>query len=155
LETVYLLQQSHFAKAAMNISVSVIACLLAIWLGLLCGKALTGKAIIWADGMFPYGIISVNALGALLISLVASLLLPKIPMTIEHQLTLVVIIIGAYLSFSGLYVLLYLLEHGYTHTGHTRVFLMGFIGNTSVCVLVMCLGWWAVKRLDAFLPIFR
>ncbi|WP_019864506.1 fluoride efflux transporter CrcB [Methylovulum miyakonense] len=155
LETVYLLEQNQFSKAALNIAVSVIACLLAIWLGLLCGKALTGKAIIWTDGMFPYGLIGVNALGALLISLVASLLLPKIQMTIEHQLTLVVVIVGAYLSLSGLYVLLYLLEHGYTHTGHARALLIGIIGNTGVCVLVMWLGWWAVKQLDAFLPLAR
>lgn len=148
LETVYLLQQGNFSKAALNIIISVLACLLAIWLGLLCGKVLTNKAIIWADGLFPYGLISVNALGALLISLVASLLLPKVSLTIEHQLTLIIVTVGAYLSLSGLYVLLYLLENAYTHTEHARVLLLGLVANTGVCLLVMGLGWWLVRRFS-------
>jgi CrcB protein len=148
LETVYLLQQGNVSKAALNVSISVLACLLAIWLGLLCGKLLTGKAIIWTGGLFPYGLISVNALGALLISVVASVLLSKVPLAIEYRLTLVVVIVGAYLSLSGLYVLLYLLEHGYTHTEHARALLIGFVGNSGVCLLAMGLGWWLVRRFS-------
>ncbi|MDD2722954.1 MAG: fluoride efflux transporter CrcB [Methylovulum sp.] len=150
LETVYLLEQNQFSKAALNIAVNVVACLLAIWLGLLCGKALAGKAIVWAGGIFPYGIIIVNVLGALLISSVSSLLLLKVPMAIEQQLTLVIVMAFAYLGLSGLYVLLHLLEHGYSYSTHERLLMFSFAANTFACLLVMWLGWLAVKPLTNF-----
>lgn len=151
LETVYLLQQSQLAKAAMNISVSVAACLLAIWLGLVCGKALTGKSIIWADGMFPYGIIIVNMLGALLISLVSCALLPKVSIPIEQQLILIVVMGFAYLGLSGLYVLLYLLENGYSLPANDRLLMSVFAANTFACLLVMWLGHLFAKQFFKFL----
>ncbi|MFZ2449432.1 MAG: fluoride efflux transporter CrcB [Methylovulum miyakonense] len=150
LETVYLLEQGQFSKAALNIVVSVAACLLVIWLGLLCGKALAGKAIVWPEGLFPYGIIIVNAFGALLISVLSSLLLPKVSLAIEQQLALVIIMGFAYLGLSGLYVLLYLLEHGYSYATYQRSLLAGFAVNTFACLSVMWLGWLAVKQFNKF-----
>ncbi|MDD5273535.1 MAG: fluoride efflux transporter CrcB, partial [Methylovulum sp.] len=84
---------------------------------------------------------------ALLISVVTSLLLPKVPMAIERQLALVIIMGFAYLGLSGLYVLLYLLEHGYSYPAQAHAMLLGFASNTVACALVMWLGWWAVRRL--------
>ncbi len=37
METVLLLEQGSFTKATYNILISVFACLLAVWLGLLAG----------------------------------------------------------------------------------------------------------------------
>jgi CrcB protein len=149
LETVYLLEQSQFSKATLNIVVSVAACLLAIWVGLVCGKALAGKAMVSPDGLLPYGVIIVNALGALLISSVAGLLLPKIPLAIEYQLTLLVILAGSYLTFSGLYVVLSMLEQGAAQTLQRQVLLLGLGANTGTCLVVMGFGWWLAKRWGA------
>ncbi|MDO9106612.1 MAG: fluoride efflux transporter CrcB [Methylovulum sp.] len=147
LETVYLLEQGHTAKAVCNVSVSIIACLLAVWIGLQCGKLLSGGVIQWTDGIFPYSLIMVNTLGAFLIGLIAAVLLQKAPIGIEHQLALVVITVGSYLTLSGLYVLLYLLEHGYSFASHTTAMLIGFAGNTFACLLVMWLGLLAAKQI--------
>jgi CrcB protein len=146
LETVYLLEQNQFSKAALNIFISVAICLAAIWLGLQCGKGLGNKTITFTDGLFPYGIILVNALGAFLISVVASFLLPKVTMPIEQQLAVLAIMGCAYLGFSGLYVLLYLLEHGQSYPANVPSLMLGFAANACVCLLVMWLGWFAVSR---------
>ncbi len=148
LETVYLLQQGHLSKALLNVAVSVAICLLAIWLGLLCGKALASKTLVGSSGLFPCGIIIVNAFGALLISVVTSLLLPKVPIAIEQQLALIIIMGFAYLGLSGLYVLLYLLEHGYSYPAQALAMSLGFVSNTAACALVMWLGWWVVKACE-------
>ena len=39
LETIYLLEQGSFGKAGLNILVSVLGCLLAVWIGLLLGRS--------------------------------------------------------------------------------------------------------------------
>ncbi|MBT9096693.1 fluoride efflux transporter CrcB [Methylovulum psychrotolerans] len=147
LETVYLLQQGQAAKALLNVAVSVGVCLLAIWLGLLCGKALAGQTLPGPDGLFPYGIILVNVFGAFLISAVATALLPKVPLAIEQQLTLVIVLGFSYLGLSGLYVLLYLLEHGAAYPAQARGLALGFTANTLACLLGLGLGWWAVRQL--------
>ena len=147
LETVYLIEQGQLSKAAINITVSVIACLLAVWVGLQLGKALSGGVIQWTDGIFPYALITVNALGAFLLGLIAAALLQKVSISAEHQLALVVIMVGAYLTLSGLYVLLYLLEQGYSFVSHTPAMLFGFTGNTFACLLVMWLGYLIVRQL--------
>ncbi|MFI3184654.1 MAG: fluoride efflux transporter CrcB, partial [Methylococcaceae bacterium] len=56
LETFYLLEQGHLSKAALNIFTSVSACVLAIWIGLLCGRGLfyySDGVISWSGGLIP------------------------------------------------------------------------------------------------------
>ena len=140
LDTVYLLQNGHAGKAFANIAISVFVCLLAVWLGLKTGKLSSTGVLNWQDGLFPYALVLINALGALLIGAVAAVLLPKVPLSTEHQLALFVIFAGVFLTLSGLYTMLYLLEHGYSSISHPHVMLIGLTGNTLACLLTMWLG---------------
>ena len=148
LETVYLIQQGNLQKALLNIGISVIACLIAVWLGLVCGKFLSNGEINWLGGIFPWSLVVINSLGAFLIGIIGTLLLLKAPITLEHQLTLTVIIAGMYLTFSGLYVLLYLLEQEYSLSSHLNTLLGSFVGNTLVCLLSLWLGFCAAKQIN-------
>jgi len=38
LETFYLIEQGQFSKAVLNILISVSSCLIAVWVGFLCGR---------------------------------------------------------------------------------------------------------------------
>lgn len=143
LETFYLLEQGQLTKAGLNIVTSVSACLLAIWIGLLCGRGLFYYAegiVQWQGGMIPYALMTINALFAFLISILAAILLQKVALAVEYRVALAVIVVGVYLTLSGLYLLLYMVEHGYSFDTHLNLMVGLFVGNSMVCSLVIWMG---------------
>jgi CrcB protein len=143
LETFYLLEQGSVGKAGLNIAVSVCGCLLAVWLGLLCGKGLfsySGGVVEWSGTVIPYALLIVNALGAFLIGIIATILLHKIALPMEQRAAIMVIMLGTYLTLSGLYLILFLIDEGYSFNSHLNAMLGVFVGNGLLCMLVVWLG---------------
>jgi fluoride exporter len=150
LETLYLIEQGNLTKAAGNIFVSVTACILAVWLGLLCSRGLffwSGGAISWQGHTIPYALMVINTIGAFMVGFVIALLLAKIALPEPLAATLMVVVIGLYLVLSGLYVLLYLIEQGYSLSSQMRYLIGIFSANTLVCSLLTWLGFIAAKDL--------
>lgn len=143
LETFYLIEQGNLTKAAVNIFTSVTACLLAIWIGLLCGRGLfyySGGVIHWSGGVIPYALMTINAIFAFLLSMLATILLQKVAISVEYRVALTVIMVGVFLTLSGLYVLLFLVEHGYSFDANLNLMLATFVGNSLICILVIWMG---------------
>jgi len=143
LETFYLLEQGQLTKAALNVITSVGACLFVIWIGLLCGRGLFYYAdgiVQWSGGMIPYALMTINALFAFLVSILAAILLQKVALAVEYRVALAVILIGIYLTLSGLYLLLYMVEHGYSFDTHLNLMLGIFVGNSLTCISVIWMG---------------
>ena len=150
LETIYLLEQGSLSKAMLNIAVSVLGCLFAVWIGLLSGRTLflySGGMIHWNGGVIPYALMIVNGIGAFLIGIVATVLLQKVALPIEYRAAIMVIMIGAYLTLSGLYLILFLIEQGYTFTSHTNLMLGIFVANGLSCLSVIWLSLLMSKQL--------
>ena len=71
LETLMLIEEGSLVKAGLNIFLSVLLCLVAVWGGLIWGRALfSGSLYPWLDNAFPYRHF---ALGMLILSLVSLL----------------------------------------------------------------------------------
>lgn len=143
LETFYLLEQGSVSRAALNIAVSVGGCLLAVWLGLLCGKGLfsySGGVVQWSGTVIPYALLVINALGAFLIGIIATILLQKIALPMEQRAAIMVIMLGSYLTLSGLYLILFLIDQGYSFNSHLNAMLGVFVGNGLLCMFVVWLG---------------
>ncbi|MFI3121538.1 MAG: fluoride efflux transporter CrcB, partial [Methylococcaceae bacterium] len=143
LETFYLIEQGNLTKAAVNIFTSVTACLLAIWIGLLCGRGLfyySGGVIHWSGGVIPYALMTINAIFAFLLSMLATILLQKVAISVEYRVALTVIMVGVFLTLSGLYVLLFLVEHGYSFDANLNLMLATFVGNSLICIAVIWMG---------------
>ncbi len=150
LETFYLLEQGNLTKAALNVVVSVGGCLFAVWLGLLCGRALfmySGGVIQWSGGVIPYALLIVNAMGAFLIGIIATILLHKVALPMEHRAAMLVIMLGGYLTLSGLYIILFLIEQGYSFDSHLNAMLGVFVGNGLLCMFVIWLGLVVGKQI--------
>jgi len=150
LETIYLIEQGSLTKAALNVLISVVACLLAVWIGLLSGRTLflySGGVIQWTNGAFPYALVIVNAIGAFLIGIVATVLLQKVAMPMEYRAVMMLLMIGTYLTLTGVYVILYLLENGYSFEGHLNLMLGVFVSNGLICILLLWLGLLAGKQI--------
>lgn len=149
IETFYLLEQGQISKALLNISLSVIACLLAVWLGLLLGKTLFASGGVWqgVGVIVPYALLIVNALGAFLIGIVATVLLYKIALPMEQRAALLVIMLGTYLTLSGLYLVLFFVERGYSFNNHLQAMLSVFVANGVLCLFVLGLGFVLGRQL--------
>ena len=136
LETLYLIEQGNLLKAALNILISVCACIFAVWLGLLAGRVLyshSGGVIRWMGWVFPYAIVAVNALVAFLIGLLAALLIYKSSLSGEYRAALVIIIVGMFTTLSSLYLVLYLIEEGHQFSKDLNMMLSVFLGNVLLC----------------------
>ena len=152
LETFYLLEQGQFSKAVLNVLISVSACLLAIWLGLLCGRGLFGYShglLLLSKSTIPYGMMTINAIGALMIGIIAALLQQKTTLPALQGATLLILIIGLYLTLSGLYTVLFLIEQGIALERQTSAVLGLFIANTLVCSAAIGIGLLLGGQFDA------
>ena len=149
LETIYLLEQGNLTKAGLNILLSVLGCLIAVWLGLLLGRALfvSGGVIHWGGIALPYALLIVNAIGAFLIGIIATLILQKVELALDFRAALMVLLVGIYLTLSGLYIIFFLLEQGYAFETHVRVIMALFVINSLVVLLVAGMGVWAGKQV--------
>lgn len=150
LETLYLIEQGSLTKALGNIFISVSACILAVWLGLLCSRALfswSEGSISWNGHTIPYALMVINTIGAFLIGFVMVVLLNKTTLPEPSSITLLALVIGTYLILSGLYIILFLIEQGYSFSSQMNFLLGIFAVNTLVCLLVTWLGFVAGKDI--------
>ena len=151
LDTVYLLQNDQPGKALANIALSVISCLLAIWVGLKLGKLSQTSLITWQTMQIPYGLLLINALGAFLLGSSAAVLWDKIPINPIQQLVLLILIAACFLAFSSIYILLYVIEQSHVSTNHSPLILLAVFSNTGVCLLTMWAGYFiAAVQLNPY-----
>ncbi len=144
LETIYLLEQGNLTKATANIIISLFSCFLAVWVGLLIGKALFSHAngfFYWNNWVFPYALVTINLIISLLTGLMMSLLLHNLVIPIEYQAAIILIVIGFFMTFSSLYLLLQLFEQGYSFKINIKQLVTVLVINLSLCSVLLSLGW--------------
>ncbi len=142
LETVYLLEQHQFHKAILNVFISVVVCLVAIWGGLLIGRTLANLASTDVGFYTPF---IVNAFGAILIALIAIILLKKISISVEYQLAILTLTIGLYLTLSSLYVLLYEFEK---NNSDIKTMLFSVFINIFMCLSLIMFSFLISKKIS-------
>lgn len=147
LDTVYLLQNDHLGKALANVALSIISCLLAIWIGLKLGKLSQTSLINWQTMQIPYGLMLINALGAFLLGSSAAVLWNKIPLNPIQQIAILILIIACFLAFSSIYVLLYVIEQSHVSTLSTPIILLTVCFNSGVCLLAMWAGYYLIATV--------
>ncbi|MCK4841498.1 MAG: fluoride efflux transporter CrcB [Methylococcales bacterium] len=150
LDTLYLIEQGHFAKASINVVSSVVVCVFAVWIGITFGKMLflnTGGVVHWMGWVFPYGLLVVNTIGAFLIGIISTILLSKIALSEEHSAALVIVFVGAFITLSTLYLVLYFIEHDYTFTTHLKSILAAVATNLVVFGTALWLGLLAGRQI--------
>lgn len=143
LETIYLLEQGNLSKAGMNVLVSVMGCLVAVWVGLLFGRALlayTGGSVRWLGIAFPYALVVINAIGAYIIGFLTVLLVNKMLPSLEYRAALIIILSGIYITLSSLYLVLYLIESGHAFEANLHLMLTVFVANIMLCMTAIWVG---------------
>lgn len=143
LETLYLIEQGSLSKALGNIIISITVCIFAVWLGLLCSRALfawSEGTIVWNGNTIPYALMVINAIGAFLIGFIVAFLVNKTGLPEVSSMIITVVVITTYLLLSGLYLILLFIEQGYSVSGQISYLSTLFATNTLICLLFMWLG---------------
>jgi CrcB protein len=107
----------------------------------------SGGVVRWMDWSFPYALITVNAIGAFLIGLIATTLMQKVAISEEFKITILVILVGIFITLSGLYLILYLIENGFSININSNLMLSVFVINTFTCLLFVWVGLLSGKQL--------
>ena len=150
LDTFKLFDQGLIMKGCLNIMVSVCACLLAVAIGLLSGKALlthSGGIIRWHHWVIPHSTLIVNFIGAFLIGLLTQALVHRAGLTIEYRAAILIVLLGTFITLSSLYLILHLIEEGYSFKNELPDLLTALGGNTVICIVAVWAGLWAGKQL--------
>ncbi len=150
LDTFYLIEQGQLAKASLNIAISVVVCLFAVWIGLSSGKVLFSNAagsLQWMGWVIPYALLIVNAFVALLIGIISTLLLSKVSLSMEHSSALVMVVVGIFVTLSSVYLVHYFIEHGYSVAQHLKSISTAVISNLLICSLALWLGCWISRQI--------
>jgi CrcB protein len=150
LETLYLLEQGHLTKAALNVMVSVSGCIVAVWIGLQMGRVLfmySGGVFRWMGWVFPYALVVVNVIGAFIIGMVMTVLLNKVSLSIEHSAAILILLVGMYITLSGLYLILFLIEDGHSFALHSNLMLMVFLANALFSASALWLGLFVGRQI--------
>jgi fluoride exporter len=150
MDTLMLIEEGAMSRAAVNIAANVLGCLLLIWMGTWVGRGLFtyGQITVnWFEWPFPFALTVVNCIGALVIGIVLALLSHKLALSIEHRVILSSLVVGAFFTLSGMYLLLFLLESDYAFTSHVRVMLTVIMSNVVSCSLSLWLGIWLASRI--------
>jgi CrcB protein len=89
----------------------------------------------------------VNVIGAFLIGIITTILMQKVALSMEHRAAIMIILVGAYLTLSGLYLVLFLIEQGYTFESQSIVIVATFLTNSLSCLMVIWLGLFVSKQI--------
>ena len=150
LETVYLIEQGNYSKASLNVGISLVACISAVWLGLLASRSLmlySSGVIRWMGWAFPYAMVVVNMIGSFLIGVIVSVLISRIELSVEYKAAIMVVAAGFFITLSSLYLILYLIEDGYSPDLNFNLILGVFVGNAAVCGFALWTGLLVGKQV--------
>lgn len=94
LESFYLFEEGELAKAALNIFLSTVLCLVAVWFGMLLGRRIfDNDAYRWLDDLQSIEMM-VGTLVAFLLSTLAQLMFQRLNLTVEWRLIALVLLLG-------------------------------------------------------------
>lgn len=94
LESFYLIEEGNSLKAAINIFLSVVLCMAAVWGGLVIGRAIFGNdAYRWLDDL-PSIQIALILLAVFLLAALAQFLFQRLNLTLEWRLIALVLLLG-------------------------------------------------------------
>ncbi len=94
LESFYLFEEGNVLKATLNIFVSVVLCMVAVWIGIVVGrKIFDNDAYQWLDEL-PYIEMMLGIIVGFLLAALAQFMFQRLSLTLEWRLTVLVLLLG-------------------------------------------------------------
>ncbi len=136
IETLYLIEEGSFSKAGLNVVLSVMLCLTAVWSGLIIGRQLFANDLYpWLGHGFPYVRLASCLVVAFLLGVLAETVFRRMHLTLENRAMILVTLMGMMTVASTL--------HLFTGLAESKTDFQGLIGIFAITALGSAAAVWA------------
>ncbi|MGJ0428834.1 fluoride efflux transporter CrcB [Methylobacter sp.] len=143
LETVYLFEEGGLLKAGLNVLLSVVLCLTAVWIGLILGRQLfAGDAYSWLGHGFLYRHLGLGMLAAFLLTVLAEYLSHRLNLMLELRAVSLILILGVLTVSSTLWLAFKLPEIRLEFQGLLSLFVINALFGVAAVWLGLLMGNW-------------
>ncbi len=143
LETVNLFEENSFIKAFLNIFLSIVLCLVAVWLGLLCGRTLSSNNIYpWLGHGISYRDMLLGLVATCLLATSMELTFLQINASAQLRIIVLILLLGLLTIFSTLWLTFKLAEIKLEFYGLLSIFAINALCGVAMVWLGISLGNW-------------
>lgn len=143
LETLYLFEEGSLLKAFLNIFLSAVLCLVAVWFGLVWGRVLFAADVYpWFGHGMPYGDVALGMLIAFVLGVVVEMVFQYVGLSPERRALVLVLVLGVLTMIVTLWLVYQLAElRDQTH-GLLSIFAVAALLGVTVVWLGIWVGSW-------------
>ena len=143
LETLMLVEEGSLAKAGLNIFLSVMLCLVAVWAGLIWGRVLfSGSLHLGLDTAFPYRELGMGILSMFALALLAEWFSHRLALSPAYRAMLLITILGLSTLISTFWAMSKLSEIRSDIHGVLGIFIFNALLGSAFIWLGATIGTW-------------
>lgn len=143
LETLYLLEEGSLFKAFLNILLSTVLCVMAVWIGLIWGRTLfMGAGRLWDGQGLAYLVLVLGWFAAFLIALLATFMLHYLDWPVPARGTALILMLGGVTVAATLWTAFRLTEVRLELGGLFTLFVLNGLAAAAVLWLATYTGSW-------------
>ncbi len=143
IETLYLFEQGSIFKAGLNIFLSAVLCLAAVWVGLLLGRKLFAHDLYpWMGHGFPYRDLGESLLLIFLLAVLAEFLFQRLNVGLELRAAILISLVGLLTIASTLWLIFRLAEIRLEFQGILSIFAINALFGVAAVWLGVLVGNW-------------
>ncbi|WP_159652274.1 fluoride efflux transporter CrcB [Methylicorpusculum oleiharenae] len=143
LETISLFEAGSLLKACLNVFLSALLCLVAVWYGLILGRQMFATdPYPWVGQGLPYVDLGLALIAAFFISCLAEWLHHRLDFTLEVRAVILILILGVVTIASTLWLVFKLSEIRFEFHGLLSLFVINALFGVAAVWLGILMGNW-------------
>jgi CrcB protein len=143
LETLYLFEEGSLTKAGLNIFLSAVLCLAAVWIGLVLGRQFFATDLYpWLGHGFPYGGLALTLATAFVLSTVAEFAFHHFDLSAFYRAVILIGVLGLVISAATLWLAFQLTEIRLESHGLLSIFAVNALFGVAAVWLGSLMGNW-------------
>ncbi|HYE34667.1 fluoride efflux transporter CrcB [Methylocaldum sp.] len=143
LETLYLFEEGNLAKAGLNILLSTVLCLAAVWIGLVLGRQLFAADLYpWLGHGFPYGGLALALMIAFVLAAAAEFVFHYFDLSVLYRAIILVSLLGVMTLAATLWLAFQLSEIRLEFQGLLSIFAVNALLGVAAVWLGTLMGNW-------------
>ncbi|MGX2039772.1 fluoride efflux transporter CrcB [Methylocaldum sp. MU1018] len=143
LETLYLLEEGDLAKAGLNILLSTVLCLAAVWIGLVSGRQIFAADLYpWLGHGFPYGGLALTLAVVFVLAAAAEFAFHRFDLSVSYRAVILIGFLGVMTLASSLWLAFQLSEIRLEFQGLLGIFAVNALLGVAAVWLGTLMGNW-------------
>jgi CrcB protein len=143
LETLFLFEEGSLLKAFLNILLSVVLCLAAVWFGLVWGRTIFANDVYpWLGHGLPYVDMALALVAAFLLAMLTEFAFLRMNFTLELRAVVLILLLGVLTISSTLWLAFKLSEIRFEFHGLLSIFAINALFGVAMVWLGTLVGNW-------------